>query len=218
MLTGDLPAQASGIVLGCQQPPRVQQVLPVGDGARLLKRRPDIRQAERELAAATARIGVAVGDRYPKISFGLSGSSIGYLNQIGHADTVSWGIGPLISWTVPNTGAVDAGIAQSEASAKAAAAHFDGVVLNALRETETALQTYARELDREAALTHARSEAQELARQARRLYAGGKVTYLASLDADRNLAMAEAALATSQGQVADDQVQLFLALGGGWEP
>jgi NodT family efflux transporter outer membrane factor (OMF) lipoprotein len=217
-LTGQLPETASGQAFACERPPRVQQVMPVGDGGTLLKRRPDVREAERVLAAATARIGVSIADRYPKVSFGLSGSSVGYLSRFGHGESVSWGIGPLISWTVPNTGAVDARIAQSEAGAQAAAAHFDGVVLTALRETETALQGYAHELEREAALKQAREEAARVADQARRLYTGGKVAYLESLDADRNLAQAEATLAASQGQLADDQVQLFLALGGGWEP
>ena len=94
---------------------------------------------------------------------------------------------------------------------RAALAKFDGTVLTALRETETALATYARELDRRAALQASRDESAKVAAQARQLYQNGRTGYLDSLDA-------EAALAASEAQLADDQVVLFMALGGGWEP
>ena len=117
-----------------------------------------------------------------------------------------------------NTGIADARVAQAEAGSRAAQAHFDGVVLNALRETETALNLYARELDRRAALQAARDQSAEVAQQARQLYQRGKTGYLEALDAERNLAASEAALAASQALLVDEQVQLFLALGGGWQP
>jgi len=91
-------------------------------------------------------------------------------------------------------------------------------VLTALRETETALGTYARELDRHAALQASRDESAKVAAQARQLYQNGRTGYLDSLDAERSLAASEAALAASEAQLADDQVVLFMALGGGWEP
>jgi outer membrane protein TolC len=191
--------------------------VPVGDGAALLRRRPDIRQAERGLAAATARIGVAVAGRYPRIRLGLSTQSAGALSGFGRADTFSWSLGPLISWTLPNNGIADAQVAQAEAGTRQALAHFDGVVLNALRETETTLDAYARELDRRAALQAARDEAASVAQQARRLYEGGKLGHLEALDAERALAAGESALAASEAALVDQQVQLFLALGGGWE-
>ncbi|MFY9477067.1 MAG: TolC family protein [Aquabacterium sp.] len=200
-------------------PPRITSVLPVGDGTALLKRRPDVRQAERELAAATAHIGVATADLYPKITLGLSAGSAGPLSDFGRKDTTSWSLGPLISWSIPDTGAVQARIEQAEASTRGALAHFNGTVLTALRETETALDAYAHELDRRAALQAARDAAATVADQARRLYQGGKTGYLDSLDAERSLAASEAALAGSQAQLADEQIKLFMALGGGgWEP
>jgi outer membrane protein TolC len=91
------------------------------------------------------------------------------------------------------------------------------VVLNALRETESALTLYARELDRHAALVAARDQSALAARQSARLYQFGRTDFLSQLDADRTLATAESALAVSSAQLAADQVQLFLALGGGWE-
>ncbi|MFZ3040442.1 MAG: TolC family protein, partial [Thiobacillus sp.] len=182
----------------------------------LLRRRPDIRQAERGLAEATARIGVAMADLYPKVSLGLAAASAGQGSDFGGRDTFSWSLGPLISWTIPNTGTAQARIAQAEATTRAAAAKFDGTVLTALRETETALNTYARELDRRANLQAARDDSAQVAEQARALYIKGKIGYLEALDAERSLASSEAALAASEAQLADDQVGLFLALGGGW--
>jgi len=217
-LTGALPQDFPREVADCTTAPRVAGTLPVGDGAALLRRRPDIRQAERSLAASTARIGVATADLYPKVTLGLSGSSAGHANDFGRKDTLAWSLGPLISWTVPNTGAAQARIAQAEAGTRAALAKFDGTVLTALRETETALGTYARELDRRAALQASRDESAKVAAQARQLYRNGRTAYLDALDAERALAGADAALAASEAQLADDQVVLFMALGGGWEP
>ena len=215
-LTGHLPQDFPRALADCATPPQVAGVLPVGDGAALIRRRPDIRQAERALAEATARIGVATADLYPKVSLGLFAASAGNLSGLGRSDTLSWSLGPLISWSIPNTGTARARIAQAEAGTRAAAAKFDGTVLTALRETETALSAYAHELDRRARLQAARDASAQAADQARALYRNGKTGYLDTLDAERNLASSEAALAASEAQVADDQVTLFLALGGGW--
>ncbi len=216
-LTGALPQDFPREVADCTVPPRVAGTVPVGDGTALLRRRPDIRQAERQLAEATARIGVATADLYPKISLGLSAGSLGEATDFARKDTFSWSFGPLISWSIPINGVAQARIAQAEASTRGALAKFDGTVLTALRETETALDAYARELDRKAALQSARDENATVADQARRLYRNGKTGYLGALDADRVLAASEAALAQSEAQLADDQVMLFMALGGGWE-
>ena len=216
-LTGDLPQDFSRDVAACAAPPRVVGTIPVGDGAALLRRRPDIRQAERQLAASTATIGVVTADLYPRITLGLSVGSEGLGNDFLGKDTFSYSVGPLISWTVPDTGVVRAHIAQANASTEAALARFDGTVLTALRETETALDAYARELDRHAALQAARDDSATVADQARRLYQSGRTGYLDALDAERGLASSEATLAASDAELADDQVSLFLALGGGWE-
>lgn len=216
-LTGQTPGEISPTLTACAVIPRVTQPIPVGDGAALLRRRPDIRQAERSLAANTARIGIVTADLYPKISLGLSGASAGPTSYFGERGTYSWSIGPLISWTIPNTGAVQARIAQAEAGTRAAFAHFDATVLNALRETESILVTYARELDRDTALSAARDQSAQAAAQARQLYRYGKTDYLMVLDAERTLAATETALVASQAALGDEQVTLFLALGGGWE-
>ena len=217
VLTGELPSAVPKDVEQCSTIPKTASAIPVGDGASLLRRRPDIRQAERSLAAATARIGVATADLYPSISLGLSGGSTGPMSTLGDANALRWGIGPLISWTLPVTGTARSRIAQAEAGSDAALARFDATVLNALRETESALTAYARELDRNGALKAARDHSALASQQADKLYRYGRTDFLTTLDANRTLASTESTLAASDAQLAKNQVSVFLALGGGWE-
>ncbi|WP_432381445.1 efflux transporter outer membrane subunit [Duganella sp. P38] len=216
-LTGQTPGEMNMHLLQCQAAPRLTTQIPVGDGAALLRRRPDIRQAERNLAAATARIGVATADLYPNISLGASIGSTGLLDHFGAGNAFRWSLGPLISWTLPDTGAARSRIAQAEAGGDGALAKFDGTVLNALKEVESAMTVYARELDRNAALKVARDESALASAQSHRLYQYGRTDFLTVLDADRTLAATDAAWAASDAALAADQVALFLALGGGWE-
>ncbi|WP_116358602.1 efflux transporter outer membrane subunit [Cupriavidus taiwanensis] len=213
---GQAPAALPEAEVACAAEPTLRAPLPVGDGAALLRRRPDVRQAERELAAATARIGVATADLYPSIRIGASAGLTGVLSHLGSGPTARWSLGPLLSWSWPTNG-VRHRIHGLEAAADAALARFDGVVLRALQETETALSAYTRELERHAALHAASEHAAQAARLQRRLWLAGRVSCLAHLDAERDLAAAQAALAASAGQVAARQVDLFLALGGGWQ-
>jgi outer membrane protein TolC len=217
VLTGEVPANFPADVAKCDMPPRVANAIPVGDGAALLRRRPDIRQAERTLAASTARIGVATAELYPNITLGASFGSIGMIPGIGDSNTWHYGLGPLISWSLPATSSARVHIEQAEATTKGSLAKFDSVVLNALRETESALTVYARELDRNAALKSSRDQSKLAERQADKLYRYGRVDFLSKLDADRALAVSESAVAASDAQLASDQVNLFLALGGGWQ-
>jgi len=217
VLTGETPSHFPQAVAQCSRVPVLTAAIPVGDGAALLRRRPDIRQAERTLAASTARIGVATAELYPQISLGLTAGSTGALSGFGDGNTFRYSLGPLISWSLPSTGTARMHIAQAEAGTAASLARFDGVVLNALRETETALTNYARELDRNAALKAARDQSALASQQAAKLYRFGRTDFLTTLDADRTLASNEAAVAASTAKLATDQVTLFLALGGGWE-
>jgi NodT family efflux transporter outer membrane factor (OMF) lipoprotein len=217
VLTGEVPSAFPAEVARCTAPPRVVSTIPVGDGAALLRRRPDVRQAERLLAGATARIGVATAELYPNITLGASFGGVGFMKDFGDANTWSFSLGPLISWNLPATSSARVHIAQAKANTDGALAKFDAVVLNALRETESALTVYARELDRNAMLRAARDQSALAASQTGKLYRFGRTDFLAALDADRTLAMAESVLAASDAQLAADQVQLFMALGGGWE-
>ncbi|VVD59591.1 RND transporter [Pandoraea capi] len=216
VMLGKVPGTLDARVAQCRRIPQLTQALPVGDGTALLKRRPDVRQAERELASATARIGVATADLYPSIRFGASIGANGVLEHFGQGRTEQWTVGPMISWSLPTNG-VRSHIKGMEAGADAALAHFDGVVLKAVQEARTSLSAYTRELQRDDALRDARDKSRDAAEQNHKLYRAGRAPYLTSLDAERTHASAEAALAASETQVAMDQVNLFLALGGGWQ-
>lgn len=218
VLTGKPPAEAPAEVLKCQAPPELTRPIPVGDGASLLARRPDIRRAERELAAASARVNVATADLYPSISLGGSvGSTAGSISGLGKSDGFRFSLGPLISWNFPNMEVARSRLKQSEAGADAALATFDGTWLAALQETESALAAYAGELDRLTALRRAADEAGEAARIARLRYEAGRENFQVVLDAERTLAQIQATIAQSEQQRATYLVSLFLALGGGWQ-
>lgn len=215
-LTGRVPGEFDRTLEQCATPPRILKPLPVGDGASLLKRRPDIREAERQLAAATAEIGVATAELYPDIQIGLSGGSVGAVSDFLTGPTNFWSLGGLLKWQA-NQSAARAKIEAANAGAKMALAHFDGVVLEALRETESALNTYVHDLQREQRAKAARDDAALAADEAHRLQGGGRATALAVLDAERTLAAAEQTVAQVESAVSADQVSVFLALGGGWQ-
>ena len=216
-LTGRTPAErpvteAPGKLLELSQP------IPVGDGRALLARRPDVREAERHLAAATARIGVATADLYPKITLGgsLASAATG-IGSLFTGGALGFLAGPLLSWSFPNQEAARARIEGAEAQSRVELARFDKTVLTALEETETALSRYAKEIERRQALQSARDEAEQAARIARAQLREGRADSLAELDAERTLAQAEADLAEADARLIDSQVDLFRALGGGWQ-
>jgi NodT family efflux transporter outer membrane factor (OMF) lipoprotein len=219
VLTGRPPAEIPAAAEACAAPPTAGTVLPVGDGAALLARRPDVREAERRLAAATAGVGVATASLYPTVSLGgsLTGNNAQPIGGGGPVTTLSYSVGPLITWSFPNVLAARARIKAAEARSAAALARFDGVVLEALRETEASLTAYGAELDRRAALAAARDQAAEAARLARVRYEGGASSFLDLLDAERNLVAAEAQLAASDETLVANQIAVFKALGGGWQ-
>ncbi|WP_340314141.1 efflux transporter outer membrane subunit [Rhizorhabdus argentea] len=217
-LTGRTPADLPAKVGQRQTTLRLDRPIPVGDGRGLLARRPDIREAERRLAAETARIGIATADLYPRITLGGSIGSTGpSLADMFGGGPLRWLLGPLLSWNFPNQEAGRARIAQARASTQAALAGFDGTVLRALQETETALSAYAHELERQQALREAASQALTAATISRAQLREGRVDFLTVLDAERTSAEADADLAESDARVADAQVELFRALGGGWQ-
>ena len=216
-LMGRAPAAFPPDVTACAKPPTMRRALPIGDGAALIRRRPDIRAAERTLAAATARIGVATANLYPQVSLGGSAGFSGPVSSLGSGNAFHLGLGPLISWSFPNRPIVRAQIAQAGAAADAALAQFDATTLEALRQTETALSAYAREADRNAALSRAQASAATAADQANRLYRFGRTDFLSLLTAQAALTTAQANLAASDALLVDRQVDVFKALGGGWQ-
>ncbi len=188
----------------------------VGVPADLLRRRPDIRRAERELAAQTARVGVAMADLYPR--FTLSGS-IG-LESLS-SNSVSSGIlslagGPGISWAIFKGGAIRQNIEVQSALQEQALIQYEDAVLGAIEEVENALVAYAEVQQRRQALSEATRAAQNAALLAEHKYEAGLTDFTNVLDAQRSLLSFQEQLAQSNGGVTGNLVRLYKALGGGW--
>jgi outer membrane protein, multidrug efflux system len=183
-----------------------------------LRRRPDIRRAEREVAAATARIGVATADLFPKLSLtGLAG-----LESISPSDFFSGGsryftAGPTVSWRLFEGGRIRANIEVQNAREEQALHQYEKAVLTGLRDVEDALVAYGKERVRHNALVGAVDANSRSVVLARDLYVHGLGTYLAVLDAERTEYSAEDALAQGDESLVADLIATYKALGGGWE-
>lgn len=214
-LLGRAPSEYPREAEACHALPHLKRPLPIGDGATLLARRPDVRAAERTLAASTAGIGVAKADLYPHITLGLGGGTFGLLEDVGSAMAGHWSLGAMISWIFP-TRAQLAKVDAAKAGADRSLAEFDGTVLQALRETETALAWYRENHNRAADLTQVREQAELLADQNRRLFQAGKAGLPEDLSSRISLVKAKDDERAAWDDVAQSQISLFLALGGGW--
>ncbi|HVR86870.1 MAG TPA: efflux transporter outer membrane subunit [Planctomycetota bacterium] len=211
---GSLREELGGAAAIPAPPPEV----PVGLPSELLRRRPDLRQAERELAAATARVGVATADLYPK--FSLTGFFA--LESINAGDFAKWGsrawsVGPTIQWSIFQGGRILAKIEVENARQERAALLYERSILVALQEVEDALVAYSKEQAHRAELSDsvaANVKAVDLANQR---YTQGLVDFLSVLDAQRSLYVSQDTLVQSERQISEYLVALYKALGGGWE-
>ena len=190
----------------------------VGLPADLLRRRPDIRSAERQLAAATAQVGAATADLYPR--FSLLGN-IG-LQSVSASDWFSaqsrfWSIGPTISWPVFDAGRIRATIEIRNAQQEQALRQYEKSVLTAFEDVENALVNYGNEQTRYRSLLEAAAANRRALQMANDLYIQGLVPFLNVLDAQRTLYATESDLAQSEANMASNLVALYKALGGGWE-
>ena len=214
---GRTPTNAPRELEMCITPPRVASLIPVGDGQALLSRRPDVRQAERRLAAATAQIGVATADLFPTIHLtGFYGGAATEPSQLTTSLGLVWGLGPSISWTFPNQAGPRARVRQANASQAAALAAFDSIVLTALKETEQALAEYSAALDRRQALADAQGEIHRAFDIAHDEYAAGSVSNLDLLTTEQSLVALDTAVASSDASLIQLQIDVFKALWGGW--
>jgi multidrug efflux system outer membrane protein len=218
VLTGREPSALQSVLSARRDLPPLPRSVAVGDPAALLRRRPDIRVAERQLAASNARIGVAVGDLFPKVTFvGSIGVDAASLSGLGSSESRAYTIGPGISWAAFDLGRVRAQVAAQRARTDTALAQYQQTVLRALEETENALVTHARTRDE---LLHAADAAEASATAARLAgtrYEGGAVDFLEVLDAERTQLEAEDHLAQTRTDAATSLVAVYKALGGSWE-
>lgn len=217
VLTGRRPGELDER-LAPRPAPDLPQFTPVGDPTEWLRRRPDVRIAERNLAAATARIGVAVADLFPKITLvGSFGWNAAEFDDLGNANFETYRYGPSISWAIFDLGHVQARISAAHARADGALAQYEQTVLRALEDAEGSLITYSRALAREAALNEAAGASAKASRLARIRYEGGIADFLEVLDAERTLLEAEDRLAQSRADSGTSLVAVYKALGAGWQ-
>lgn len=202
----------------CRRPPELKQPVPVGDGAALIGRRPDIRVAERRMAAASARIGVAKADLLPRISLlGSTSNASPEIAKLGTRAATSFSLGPLVSWSFPNLGAARGRVEGARAADRAALAAYDGSIVGALKEVEQALARYGAALDRTRELETAAVSAEQAYNLAQSRFAAGSISQFEMLSTQQTLVETKAALAASQSERTDLLVSVFKALGGGWQ-
>jgi multidrug efflux system outer membrane protein len=218
VLLGEQPGGIHAELASRRPIPVTPESVAVGIPADVLRRRPDLRRAERELAAQTARVGVATADLYPKLT--LSGS-IG-LESFSFGDLFSAGIrsfmgGPAITWPIFRGGAIRQQIEVQSALQEQALIKYETTVLTALEEVENVLTAYAEEQSRRDALAAAVDAAEQAARLAEHKYEAGLTDFTGVLDAQRSLFAFREQLAQSDGTVTSNLIRLYKALGGGWE-
>jgi len=189
----------------------------VGVPADLLRRRPDLRRAERQLAAQTARVGVAMADFYPK--FTLSGSiGLEALSLSSFSSSGTWTLsgGPRISWAIFKAGAIRQNIEVQSALQEQYLIAYEAAVLGALEEVENALVAYGEEQQRKESLSEATKAAQSAVELAQHKFQAGLTDFSNVLDAQRSLLSLQDQLAQSEGVITSNLVRLYKALGGGW--
>ncbi len=195
-------------------PGRIDQGLPID----LLRRRPEIREAERQLAAATARIGIATADLYPQV---VVGSAIGFQAGKGTDGAALgehlWSVGPSAYWSLLDFGTLDALVQIADLQTREQLVNYRRTVLNAVRNVDTALARYQAEQESLASLSQAVTASQAAVRLAEERYERGLTDYLNVIDAEREDYALQDQFAAAQQSVADQFVALFRALGGGWE-
>ena len=218
VLTGQKPMALADRLAAAQSLPSLPGLNRVETPDSLLRRRPDIRRAERSLAAQTARIGVATADLFPRVTLGGSyGFNAGSLGDAGNSVNRTYTYGPAISWAFLNLGRVRAGIQASEARTDAALASYEQTVLRALEETEGALISFNRAEARKSSLKSAAEQSEIAARLARVRFDAGVADFLTVLDAERRLLEDQDRLAQGETAAATSLVAVYKALGGGWK-
>jgi multidrug efflux system outer membrane protein len=219
VLLGERPGALDGELQAGAEVPAYAKPLPVGDTRALLRQRPDVRAAERELAAATARVGVATADYFPRVNVtgfvGFLSGDVGRLfNTSGGNDARAWSVSPTVSWEALDLGSVRAHVHASKAQADAAAANYEKAVLAALEDTENSFVAYSRQQAQLKSLDGQAEASQRATELADLQYREGVTDYLTLLDAQRTQLAAEDAVAQAETAVNVDAVAIYKALGG----
>lgn len=219
VLLGENPTSLLNELAASAPIPEPPAEIAIGVPTDALRRRPDIRSAERTLAAEIARIGVELGDLYPRFTLGGSLQlNSTEADSLFDGDSVGWTFGPSFSWNLFDGGRVRGDVRVQEATADIALLSYQSAVLNAIEEVESAAYGHARQLERTVALARASSSAQRSADLSRQLYLEGRSDFQNVLDSERELFTAEDNLILSRSDVANTYISLQRSLGGGWSP
>jgi multidrug efflux system outer membrane protein len=207
---GSLDAELSAVPVQAMTAP-----LPIGDVSALLRTRPDIRIAERNLAAATERVGVATADLFPRVSFtGFVGFLAGDTSQLGKAASRAWLINPAVSWPALDYGSVHARLRAAKAEADGALSAYQKAVLTALEDFEDACVGYSTQEERLASVIEQAQASRRAEQLAEIQYREGSINFLVLLDAQRTLLQAEDELAQAETAANTGAVAVYKALGG----
>jgi NodT family efflux transporter outer membrane factor (OMF) lipoprotein len=219
VLLGSEPGAVYQLLAEDSSIPAGADAVQVGIPADVLRRRPDIRRAERDLAAQTARIGVSEANLYPQFALtGRFGWESLSTSDLFNGGSEAWGISIPFRWNLFDRGRIKGDVAAQEARAEALQAGYEQTILLALEEVENAMIALSTERDRVGYLQASATAAQEAVNLVRELYNAGLKDFQPVLDSERTLAEQQDALASSQGLVARDMIGLYTALGGGWDP
>jgi NodT family efflux transporter outer membrane factor (OMF) lipoprotein len=205
--------------LGATAPiPAPPPEVPVGLPSDLLRRRPDVRRAERQLAAATANIGVQTAELFPKFSLtGVAGFQSFSAGDWFGGGSKYWSAGPTVTWRILDYGHVRSQIQTANAQAQQSLALYDKTVLMSLEDVENALVAYSKEQVRHRSLQEAVDASRSAVEISNELYKNGLTSFLNVVDAERSLYQAEDELVQSERTVTVNLVALYKALGGGWQ-
>ncbi|MDY6820818.1 MAG: TolC family protein, partial [Deferribacterota bacterium] len=198
--------------------PKIPENVAVGIPANMIRRRPDIRMAERRLAAQTARIGVAISDLYPKFYiFGTIGLESISSSDFWEGSSKFWSIGPTVNWSIFQGGAIRQNIKVQNERQRQALLNYENTILQALEDVENALTAYAKEQYRFDSLKKSVAAAKRTVLLAMDRYKAGLIDFYNVLDAERALLDLEDQLTSSRGEMVANLARLYKALGGGWE-
>lgn len=219
ILIGEAPGTLDQRLSQPGQVPLPPAQVAVGDPTALLQRRPDIRAAERNLAAQTARIGVAEAAKFPRLNLmgiiGIGGTSLDSLTDLDNLVTLG---APMLQWNVLNFGRANARVGQAEGARDEAEASYRGAVLSALRDAEDSLSRFRARRNTVATLARAKASADRSAVLMQQRYRAGAATLIDTLDAERQRVAAQQSLSQAVAGLTNDYVALQKALGLGWRP
>lgn len=219
ILIGEAPGSLDQRLTQAAPVPLPPAQVAVGDPTALLQRRPDIRAAERNLAAQTARIGVAEAAKFPRLNLmgiiGIGGTSLDALTDLDNLVTLG---APMLQWNVLNFGRANARVGQAEGARDEAEARYRGAVLLALRDAEDSLSRFRARRNTVATLARAKASADRSAVLMQQRYRAGAATLIDTLDAERQRVAAQQSLSQAVAGLTNDYVALQKALGLGWRP